>query len=67
MGKRKADLPPMLELDLVCADPLVASCDPPSTSTANCEGTNQEHGDDPETSELHPFWMLLSQAGYGWW
>ena len=67
MGKRKADAPPVLDLDLVHADQLVEPYDSPSTSTANCVGVNQEHVADPETSELHPLWLLLSQGGYEWW
>lgn len=63
MVKRKADSPPVVELVSESTESPAVSRDPPTSSSNNCEYTSQGHVDPHETTELHPFWVLLIQAG----
>lgn len=67
MGKRKTESPPVLELVPEPTTPSVGSQDIPSSPTDNCELDPQGHVGDRETIELHPFWLLLSDADYEIW
>ena len=67
MGKRKADSLPLLESDEEHLECRVESSEPPQSLAANRDTPTQASVADQEASNIHPFWTLLSHAGYELW
>lgn len=67
MGKRKADSSPLLESDVEHLECTVESNKLPQSPIANCDTPTQASVADQEASDIHPFWTLLSHAGYELW